>query len=171
MMMQHNSSPGLRSLFAATAKSNGLLLVLTVGKIRNSANSKLVPVECLAACFKVGYRKGCYLYVASRCKSKTRLGCRLLLDTCALQSSHDKCELSPGQHDRTKHVFLHQDIHVRPRHLLQGSNYVPELRPLHDHFARERCASLPVDHQNLGQMMQHCHLSGQCLLQHQLSSA
>ncbi|MFN9897447.1 MAG: hypothetical protein ACK55Z_01360, partial [bacterium] len=64
MMMQHNSSPGLSSLFAATAKSNGLLLGLTVGKMRNSANSKPVKVECLAACVKVGYRKGCYIYVA-----------------------------------------------------------------------------------------------------------
>jgi hypothetical protein len=72
MMMQRNSSPGLSSLFAATAKSNGLLLGLTVGKIRNSANSKLVKVEFLAAFVKLGYRKGCYIYVASRCKSKTR---------------------------------------------------------------------------------------------------
>jgi hypothetical protein len=71
MMVKVDSSPGLSSLFATTAKKNSLLLIFTVDKIRKSTNSKFVKVKCLAAFVKLRYSKGCYIHVASGCKSKT----------------------------------------------------------------------------------------------------
>jgi hypothetical protein len=72
MMVQVNSSPGLSSLFTATAKKNSLLLSLTVGQICKSAHSKFAKVKSLAAFVKLGHRKRCYTHAASRCNSKTR---------------------------------------------------------------------------------------------------
>jgi hypothetical protein len=75
---------------------------------------------------------------------------------------------------------LHDDkcgADILTHHLLQESNAGGELRPLHDHFARERNASLPMHNHlpmadwNLEHVMQRIRLSGQCLRQCQLSSA